>query len=62
MFPVDMYVQVRRACTAVYGTRVVRPPGRRIQPCDVRWSTRIKCAPALNRRSQSATGRAAGFA
>ena len=40
----------------------MRPSGRRILPCDVRWSTRTKCAPARNRRSQSAMGRAAGFA
>ena len=46
----------------VYVTGVVRPSGRRILPCDVRWSTRTKCASAPNRRSQSAMGRAAGFA
>ena len=43
-------------------TRVVRPSGQRIMPWDVRWSTRTKCAPAPNRWSQSAMGRAAGFA
>ena len=46
----------------VHVTTVVRPSGRRILPCDVRWSTRTKCAPAPNRWSQFAMGRAAGFA
>ena len=46
----------------IYVTRVVRPSGRRILLCDVRWSTRTKCAPAPNRRSQSVMGRVAGFA
>ena len=45
-----------------YVTMVVRPSGQRILPCDVRWSTRTKCAPAPNRWSQSAMGRATGFA
>ena len=40
----------------------MRPSGRRILPCDVRWSTRTKCASAPDRRSQSAMGRVAGFA